>query len=113
MSSPVRTLLNILIIVVLILGVYYLSQNVDPLRIKAAQLLHISPKVLGVTTRANPADDIKKDMSEQVDVVKKQALNIRISDVLSTVGRVQKIGHDMQDIRSFTLTQLDSWLKKK
>lgn len=106
--------MNILLIVALIGGVYFLSQNVDTLRIQVARLLHISPKVLGVNTRiTNPADEIKKDVTEQVDIVKKQALNIRVSDVLTTVGRAQKIGHDMQDIRSFTLTQINDWLKKK
>lgn len=113
MSSPVRALFTILLIVSLVLGVYYLSQNVDSLRVKAAQLLHVSPKVLGVTTRANPADEIKKDVSEQVDVVKKQALNIRVSDILNTASRMQKIGHDMQDIRTFALTQLSQLGKKK
>ncbi len=113
MSSPVRTLLNIFLIVALIGGVYYLSQNIDQLRIKAAQMLHVSPKVLGVTTRINPADEIKKDVTEQVDVVKKQMLNIRVSDVLTTVGRAQKIAHDIQDLRTFTFTQLDELRKKK
>jgi hypothetical protein len=113
MSSPVRTLLNIFLIVALIGGVYYLSQNIDQLRIKAAQMLHVSPKVLGVTTRINPADEIKKDVTEQVDVVKKQVLNIRVSDVLTTVGRAQKIAHDIQDLRTFTFTQLDELRKKK
>lgn len=113
MSSPVRVLFSILIIVSLTVGVYYLSQNVDPLRIKAAQLLHISPKVLGVSTHNNPADEIKQDVSDQVNVVKKQALQIRIADILSTAARVQKIGQDVQDLQSFTLTQVDHWLKKK
>ena len=113
MSSPVRALLNILIIAILIGGVYLLSQNVDPLRLKAAELLHVSPKVLGVTTRINPADEIKKEVENQAEEVKKQALNIRVSDVLTTVNRLQKIGHDLHDVQAFTFTQIDMLLKKK
>jgi hypothetical protein len=32
---------------------------------------------------------------------------------LSTVEKVKKIGHDIKDIQTFTVTQLDQFLKKK
>lgn len=112
MSSPVRPVLNVIVIVGLVGGVFYLSQHVESVRTQVAQLLHVSPQVLGATTRINPADEIKQNVNEQVDVVKKQALNIRISDILTVIGRAQQVGHDVQDVRTFTQSKIDEFLKQ-
>ncbi len=111
--SPVSTLRNIFILAVLIGGVYFLSKHIDSLRITVAQMLHVSPKVLGVSTKINPSDEIKQNVAEGMSDMKKQALNIKVADVLSVASRSAKIINDVKDVTSFLQGQILQFTNKK
>jgi hypothetical protein len=73
------------------------------------------PDVLGARTQK--AGDISKavssDIGDGVEAAKKQALNIKIGDIINIVSRAQKIPQDAHKVGDYVREQADNMLKSK
>lgn len=114
-----RIIFNIIVVMGILVAVSLIGQHAGITRTIIADLVNKpSMKVLGVKVIdikepvQNPTERIKKDLQDQVDVVKKQSMNIKVSDVLDTASRVQKVVHDMQAIQRYFHEQMSEIMNK-
>ncbi len=103
-----RLFLNTLIVIACLGVLFVISERTSIIRRFVAKVVNTpSSKVLGTNVidvknaDVNPADQIKKDIQQELDTVKKQSLNIKVSDVIDTTSRVQKIFHDVHSLQTF------------
>jgi hypothetical protein len=111
------TVLKNIFLVVLIVGfVYIFSNYAEPVKNMVFGMLHIpSTSVLGASSER--AGDFSKkmssDISDQAENLKKQALNIKLGDVVNTLARAQKIPQDIKVAGDFIKEQADNFTKPK
>ncbi len=105
---------NILILVI-IGGILFIATRYIP-QVKKQTDTQIA-KVLGAKTASSSAslplaESLKKDTKEQIDEAKKKAFQIKLGDIISTFGRLQKIPKDADALRKSITTEVNSLLKK-
>jgi hypothetical protein len=104
-------------LIVLVVGVVYMFANyAEPVKTMVFSMLHIpSSSVLGASS--SRAEDFSKkvgaDIGVQANNLEKQALNIKVGDIVSVLGRAQKIPQDIQAAGDFIKQQVDTVTKKK
>jgi ABC-type bacteriocin/lantibiotic exporter with double-glycine peptidase domain len=73
------------------------------------------PAVKGINT--NKAGDIsnqlKSDVNNTINQAEKQALNIKVSDLLSFFNRTQKIANDLRSFQEYVKKEVANLGKKK
>ncbi len=116
MLSVLKVFKNILVILVLVVVIVLLVRNSDAIKNQALSILHLSPKqVAGLQTKRGEqiTNQLQSDVQNQMDTVKKQALNVKVGDVIELLGRAQKIIHDAQTFEEYIKEQIDNLGKKK
>ena len=108
-----KTFKNIGIFLFLILLVYLATNFGAPLKDQVFSALHIG-SVKGSSTEKNKevSKKVKTDLGSQMDNVKKQALNVRIIDVMNGFNRLKKIPQDISHVKEYTMEQF-GFSKKK
>ena len=113
MKRLIRHLLSFAIII----GMVYFALNYSgPVKDKFLTLLHFSnSSVKGASTKRAEAisGQIKNDINTQLDSVKNQALNIKVSDLMNTFSRLQKIPRDINGLQSYLRDQINTLTKSK
>ena len=104
-------------LILLIVGVVYMFANyAEPVKNMVFGVLHLpTNNVLGASS-SRAGDFSKKvgsDVGAQVNNLEKQALNIKVSDILGVVGRAQKIPQDIIAAGNFIKQQAENITKKK
>lgn len=71
--------------------------------------------VKGISTKkaASVSGAIASDVGDGVNTVKKQVLNLKISDIINVVSRAQKIPQDAHNVGDYVREQVDNVLKSK
>ena len=99
----VRSLFVILIIV----GAVFAFNN-PMVRYQFVTMFHLyGGNVLGVNTvRAGGiTNQLQKDVNGQIDQVRKQAFNLKISDVMSFFNKTQKVAKDFKSVQNYVKDQ--------
>lgn len=95
---------------ILIIGIgYFIITYSGPVKDKFMTLFHLSAgSVKGASTsRANAlTGQIKSDINNQVGSLEKQALNIKISDIVQVLSRLQKIPRDINSLENYLTAQI-------
>ncbi len=111
-----RSILRNLFIMGILIGIIYGITNYNGvIQYEAAKLLHLSSShVAGASTKVEDekiGPEIGKEVAHGVEGVKKQALNVKVGDVISTLGRAEKIIHDAQSVTTYVKEQIQHLLK--
>lgn len=108
-----KTFKNISIFLFLILLVYLATNFGAPLKDQVFEKLNIG-SVKGSSTEKNKevSKQVKTDLGGQLDNAKKQALNIRVVDVMNGFNRLKKIPQDISNVKNYTLEQFGFPQKK-
>lgn len=104
------------LLVFLVLGalIYFSTIYATPLKEKVAVLFHLSSsQVKGASTRADLPDHLKKDVATQAAILKKNAMNVKVSDFLNFFGRTKKIVTDVKSVASGAATQAEKLFPHK
>ena len=107
----IRFFFKIFIITFLIAGAVFLFKSTSVLSFVKAP----SVDVKGVSTEKaqKVTGELSSDIGDGVAVAKNQVLNIKISDIVNTFARLQKIPKDVQNIQNYVKEQVDGVLKSK
>ena len=111
-----RLIRHILSFAVIIGIVYFVVNYSGPVKDKFLTLLHLSSNsVKGASTKRAEtiSGQIKSDVNNQIDSIKNQALNVKVSDLMNTVSRLQKIPHDINSVENYFKDQLTNLTKTK
>lgn len=57
--------------------------------------------------------NVGKSISTQTDILKKQVLNIKVSDIIDGASKVSKISQDIKNGQKYLKEQLDNVIKSK
>jgi hypothetical protein len=99
----IKNIFVIIVIIAIIVGVTMFSA---PAKNALSQLP--GGKILG--TQSDRSDEIKeqlsKDVNYQVDNAKKQTMNIKVSDVVNSYTRLQKIPTDLNSAELYLQNQI-------
>lgn len=103
-----RLIFNTIVIMACVGVLFVVSENTSFVRRLVAKVVNTpSSQVLGTNVievkdaDKNPSDELKKDVEQQVETLKKQSMHIKVSDVVDTTTRVQRILHDVQSLQLF------------
>jgi len=114
--NKLRVVIKIIFLVLLVEAVYAVTIYGEPVKEKVVSLLHISQKsVEGASTKRaqDISHQIGTDVGGQVDQVKKQVLNIKVSDVINGFSNLQRVSRDVQAVEKYTQEMIGSVLKSK
>ena len=106
-----------LLTIALVIGIVYFAVSYSgPVKDRFLTILHFSgSSVKGASTKRADAisGQIKSDINNQLDSVKKQALNVKVSDLMNTFSRLQKIPRDVTSLENYLKDQLNNLTKNK
>ncbi len=114
--NKLSALKNFVLIIALIAVVYIIGNYNGLAREQLFAVLKIpESSVKGASTeRAQEiSDQFKSDLTKQTLVLEGQILNLRVSDAISILSRVQKIPQDIHSIQEYINDQAGSVLKSK
>jgi hypothetical protein len=112
----ITALRNIFLLLLIVGFVYIFSNYAEPVKNMVFGMLHIpSSSVLGASSeRASDfSQKVSSDIGNQAENLKKQALNIKVGDIVNTLARAQKIPQDITIAEEFIKTQFENLTKKK
>jgi len=109
----VRSIVAVLLLVGIVFGA---TQYAGFINDQATTFFHQSSgSVKGAKTdKAHEiTDKFGSDLEDQVEEVKKQAMNVKIGEVISTFSRIQKIPQDIKSFGVYVKDQAEDMLKSK
>jgi len=104
MKSVLR---NVVAIIVLVGVIYYVTNY------SAVVQQQIGVKGASTSRAKEIAGQLSSDVGTQVTLAEKQALQIKVSDVINGLARFQRVPQDINSIKSYVQTQANSVLKSK
>ena len=90
------------------------SNYAEPVKNMAFGMLNMpNSSVLGASSeRAEEfSQKVSSDIGNHIEILKKQALNVNLGDIINTLSRVQKIPQDVSVARDFIKEQADNVLQ--
>ena len=114
--SKLSVIKNISLIIALVAIIYLAGNYGEALKNQALAMLHIPVNdVKGVSTEKAKeiSDKFKSDIGEQVGILEGQVLNLRVSDALTLITRMNKIPQDVHSAQQYLNEQIGSVLKSK
>ena len=120
-----RKFIHLCLIFILIGGGYILYKQPN-LRNQALKYSHISvpnlpavkginlPAVKGISTgkSGSISGQLKSEVNNTINSAEKQALNLKVSDLVNFFNRAQKIGKDARSFQDYVKQQLANFGKK-
>ena len=107
---------NISLIIALILIVYFTANYSGFLKSEAMKLLNVpGSSVQGASTKKaeKVSGKIKSDIEDQIQILQKQALNLTLSDAISSFSRLEKVRNDFNSLKDYTEEKVNDMLKSK
>ncbi len=107
---------NIIAIVFLVGAVYTIANYTGPVKDNIFAMLHIQGGgVKGASTKKAQeiSGKFSSDIRTQADMVKDQALKLKVSDILGSFSRLQKIPQDINIAEEYAKNQLTNLLQNK
>ena len=103
----IKHLKNILVIGLIASAIYFLPSYIG--------ILQQTIGVKGTATERTKeiSSQIGSDINSQVGVVKKQILDVTISDIIASVSKLSKVSQDIKNGQKVLKEQLDNMIKSK
>lgn len=79
------------------------------------QKVPVPKEVKGISTSkaGKITNDLKSDLDDGVKQAQKQAMDLKVSDILNFINRGQKIAKDFRGFQDYIKEQVDNLIKKK
>ena len=112
--SKFAVLRNLIMIIIIVGVVFMFSNYAEPVKNMVFGMLNIpNSSVLGASSqRAEEfSQKVGSDIGGHLENLQKQALNIKMGDIVNTLSRAQKIPQDLNTAREFIKEQADNVLQ--
>lgn len=114
--SKLGFLKNIALVIALVVVVFFAANYGGSLKNQVLATFNIpGSSVKGASTeRAQEiSEKFKSDLGSEFDIITEQVLNLKISDAIDGISRLQKIPRDFQSVKEYTQEQISHFSKKK
>lgn len=102
-----KKLLKSFFIILIIVGAVFAFKN-PTVKDQLSTIFHLyGGNVLGINTKKADGltSQLQSDVNQQINNVQKQALNLKISDVLNFFNRTQKVANDFKSMQNYVKDQ--------
>ncbi len=102
-----KSLVKMIFILILIAGLFFVVKYADDIRTLVSR--GYNKKVAGAKTSIE--DEMKKDVFTYADDLKQGIMEIKISDIVQLVSRVQRVNRDVESAKSYIVGEINERLK--
>ena len=116
MIGKIKFLKNISLLIALVVVVYLVGNYKGLVQGTVMQALNIpGSSVQGMSTQKGQeiSQKIGGDVITQLDIMQGQVLNLKVSDAVNLISRLQKIPKDVQSVQAFTKEQISEFMQSK